>query len=174
MCLLGCGVTTGIGIDVNPEKFTIARQLGATDCINPREFDAPIQQVILDLTEGGETYSVECVGNVEVMGAGQEITGFSGTLTNLRSFNPRPNHYIAVLQGWSGVFRSPLCPKVFSLGPLQLRLFPCLQHYQPGTPHAHHGAEPSSNCARDQICWLTSSLSTTLTPLSKGHGIPCW
>ena len=143
VCLLGCGVTTGIGavrhtakvepgstvavfglggiglavvigavmagasriigIDVNPEKFSIARQLGATDCINPREFDAPIQQVIIDLTEGGVDYSFECIGNVEVMraaleschkgwgestiigvaGAGQEITGFSGTLTNL-------------------------------------------------------------------------------------------
>lgn len=32
--------------------------LGATDCINPREFDAPIQQVILELTEGGVDYSL--------------------------------------------------------------------------------------------------------------------
>jgi S-(hydroxymethyl)glutathione dehydrogenase/alcohol dehydrogenase len=112
VCLLGCGVTTGIGavrhiakvepgstvavfglggiglavvigavmagasriigIDVNPEKFTIARQLGVTDCINPREFDAPIQQVILDLTEGGVDYSFECIGNVEVMRAALE------------------------------------------------------------------------------------------------------
>ena len=112
VCLLGCGVTTGIGavrhtakvepgstvavfglggiglavvigavmagasriigIDVNPEKFAIARQLGATDCINPREFDAPIQQVILDLTDGGVDYSFECIGNVEVMRAALE------------------------------------------------------------------------------------------------------
>ena len=112
VCLLGCGVTTGIGavrhtakveagstvavfglggiglavvigavmagasriigIDVNPEKFAIARELGATDCINPREFDAPIQQVILDLTEGGVDYSFECIGNVEVMRAALE------------------------------------------------------------------------------------------------------
>ena len=61
-----------IGIDVNPEKFAIARQLGATDCINPREFDAPIQQVILELTEGGVDYSFECIGNVEVMRAALE------------------------------------------------------------------------------------------------------
>jgi S-(hydroxymethyl)glutathione dehydrogenase/alcohol dehydrogenase len=112
VCLLGCGVTTGIGavrntakvepgstvavfglggiglavvigavmagasriigIDVNPEKFAIARQLGATDCINPREHDAPIQQVIIDLTEGGVDYSFECIGNVEVMRAALE------------------------------------------------------------------------------------------------------
>jgi S-(hydroxymethyl)glutathione dehydrogenase/alcohol dehydrogenase len=112
VCLLGCGVTTGIGavlntakvqpgttvavfglggiglaviigavmagaeriigIDVNPAKFAIARQLGATDCINPREHDAPIQQVIIDLTDGGVDYSFECIGNVEVMRAALE------------------------------------------------------------------------------------------------------
>jgi S-(hydroxymethyl)glutathione dehydrogenase/alcohol dehydrogenase len=61
-----------IAIDVNPEKFTIARQLGATDCINPRDHDAPIQQVIIDLTDGGVDYSFECIGNVEVMRAALE------------------------------------------------------------------------------------------------------
>lgn len=112
VCLLGCGVTTGIGavrntakveagstvavfglggiglavvigavmagasriigIDVNPEKFTIARQLGASDCINPRDQDAPIQEVIIDATDGGVDYSFECIGNVEVMRAALE------------------------------------------------------------------------------------------------------
>jgi S-(hydroxymethyl)glutathione dehydrogenase/alcohol dehydrogenase len=61
-----------IGIDVNPEKFAIARQLGASDCINPRDFDAPIQQVIIDHTDGGVDYSFECIGNVEVMRAALE------------------------------------------------------------------------------------------------------
>ncbi len=112
VCLLGCGVTTGIGavrntakvqpgstvavfglggiglavvigavmagasriiaIDVNPDKFEIAKQLGATDCINPRQYDAPIQQVVIDLTDGGVDYSFECIGNVEVMRAARE------------------------------------------------------------------------------------------------------
>ena len=112
VCLLGCGVTTGIGavrntakvepgssvavfglggiglavvigavmagaeriigIDVNPEKFTIARQLGATDCIDPTAYEEPIQQVIVDLTDGGVDYSFECIGNVEVMRAALE------------------------------------------------------------------------------------------------------
>jgi len=107
VCLLGCGVTTGIGavmntakvepgatvavfglggiglsaiigavmakasrivaIDVNPGKFEIAKQLGATDCINPLDYDKPIQEVIVDLTDGGVDYSFECIGNVKVM-----------------------------------------------------------------------------------------------------------
>ena len=107
VCLLGCGITTGIGavlntakvtpgssvavfglggigmsviqgaalakagrivaIDVNPAKFEMARALGATDVINPKDHDKPIQEVVVALTEGGVDYSFECIGNVNVM-----------------------------------------------------------------------------------------------------------
>jgi S-(hydroxymethyl)glutathione dehydrogenase/alcohol dehydrogenase len=107
ICLLGCGVTTGIGavintakvtpgstvavfglgaiglaviqgaqmvgaariiaIDINPDKFELARQFGATDFVNPKDHGAPIQQVIVDMTDGGVDYSFECIGNVNVM-----------------------------------------------------------------------------------------------------------
>lgn len=107
ICLLGCGVTTGmgavmntakveegatvaifglggiglsaiigatmakasriIGIDINESKFELAKKLGATDCINPKDYDKPIQEVIVELTDGGVDYSFECIGNVDVM-----------------------------------------------------------------------------------------------------------
>ncbi|MDO6683149.1 MULTISPECIES: S-(hydroxymethyl)glutathione dehydrogenase/class III alcohol dehydrogenase [unclassified Oceanobacter] len=107
VCLLGCGVTTGmgavmntakveegatvaifglggiglsaiigatmakasriIGVDINESKYELAKKLGATDCINPKDFDKPIQEVIVDLTDGGVDYSFECIGNVDVM-----------------------------------------------------------------------------------------------------------
>ncbi|WP_348674791.1 S-(hydroxymethyl)glutathione dehydrogenase/class III alcohol dehydrogenase [uncultured Abyssibacter sp.] len=107
VCLLGCGVTTGMGavmntakvqpgdtvaifglggiglsaiigatmakagriiaIDINESKFPIARQLGATDVVNPKDYDKPIQEVIVDMTDGGVDYSFECIGNVHVM-----------------------------------------------------------------------------------------------------------
>jgi S-(hydroxymethyl)glutathione dehydrogenase/alcohol dehydrogenase len=107
VCLLGCGITTGIGavlntakveagasvavfglggiglsviqgavmakaerilaIDINPDKFEIAQQLGATECVNPAEYDAPIQDVIVELTNGGVDYSFECIGNTDLM-----------------------------------------------------------------------------------------------------------
>jgi len=107
VCLLGCGVTTGIGavlktakvepgasiavfglggiglsviqgakmakagrilaVDINDRKFEMAKKFGATDCINPNNFDKPIEQVIIDMTEGGVDYSFECVGNVKLM-----------------------------------------------------------------------------------------------------------
>ncbi|MBL0251571.1 MAG: S-(hydroxymethyl)glutathione dehydrogenase/class III alcohol dehydrogenase [Polaromonas sp.] len=112
MCLLGCGVTTGIGavhntakvkegdtvavfglgaiglaviqgarqakagriiaIDTNPGKFGLAKVMGATDCINPKDFDKPIQDVIVEMTDGGVEFSFECIGNVNVMRAALE------------------------------------------------------------------------------------------------------
>jgi S-(hydroxymethyl)glutathione dehydrogenase/alcohol dehydrogenase len=112
VCLLGCGVTTGIGavhntakvqkgdtvavfglggiglaviqgavqagasriigVDINPGKFELAKSMGATDCVNPKDFDKPIQEVIVEMTDGGVDYSFECIGNVEVMRAALE------------------------------------------------------------------------------------------------------
>jgi S-(hydroxymethyl)glutathione dehydrogenase/alcohol dehydrogenase len=112
VCLLGCGITTGIGavlntakvragstaavfglggiglsviqglvlakaeriiaIDLNPDKFAMAKLLGATDFINPSDQTRPIQEVIVDLTDGGVDYSFECIGNVKTMRAALE------------------------------------------------------------------------------------------------------
>ncbi len=107
VCLLGCGVTTGIGavlntakvtpgstvavfglggiglsviqgavmakaarilaIDINESKFEMAKQFGATDCVNPKKIDGPIQNAIVEMTDGGVDYSFECVGNTTLM-----------------------------------------------------------------------------------------------------------
>ena len=56
-----------IGIDTNPKKFALARQLGATDCLDPA--DAPnVAEAVVEMTSGGVDFSFECIGNVEVMG----------------------------------------------------------------------------------------------------------
>ena len=112
VCLLGCGVTTGIGavlntakveegasvaifglggiglaaiigakmakagriiaVDTNPDKFALAQTFGATDCVNPKDHDKPIQQVIVEMTTWGVDHSFECIGNVNVMRAALE------------------------------------------------------------------------------------------------------
>src|ERR1700688_4001506 len=106
VCLLGCGITTGIGavlntakvrqgstvavfglggiglsvvqgavmakaeriiaVDINEGKFDLARSLGATDFVNPKKYDRPIQEVIEEMTNGGVDYSFECIGNVDL------------------------------------------------------------------------------------------------------------
>lgn len=112
VCLLGCGITTGIGavlntakvqpgstvavfglggvglsviqgavlarasriivVDINPDKFEMAKWLGATDCINPQDYDRPIQEIIVDLTDGGVDYSFEAIGRTQTMRAALE------------------------------------------------------------------------------------------------------
>ena len=56
-----------IGIDLNPAKFDLARQLGATEFLNPKDVD-DVVAAIVDTTDGGVDYSFECIGNIDVMG----------------------------------------------------------------------------------------------------------
>ena len=43
------------------------QDLGASDVVNPKDYDKPIQEVIVEMTDGGVDYSFECVGNVQLM-----------------------------------------------------------------------------------------------------------
>jgi S-(hydroxymethyl)glutathione dehydrogenase/alcohol dehydrogenase len=63
-----------LAIDINPSKWKIAKALGATDFINPKEIDGSISEYIQDLTNGGVDYSFECIGNVHVMRDALECT----------------------------------------------------------------------------------------------------
>jgi S-(hydroxymethyl)glutathione dehydrogenase / alcohol dehydrogenase len=56
-----------IAVDLNPLKWPLAKSFGATDYVNPKDYDQPIQQVIIEMTRGGVDYSFECVGNVHAM-----------------------------------------------------------------------------------------------------------
>jgi len=62
-----------IGVDLNPAKFEFAKSMGATECINPRDYpDRKIQDVIVELTDGGVDYSFEAIGLPETMNAALE------------------------------------------------------------------------------------------------------
>lgn len=121
VCLLGCGVTTGIGavlhtakvepgasvaifglggvglsvvqgavmagaeriicVDLNPGKFTLAKQFGATDFINPSDVRSnagsdhdDVEAAIIEMTDGGVDYSFECVGNTDLMATALRCT----------------------------------------------------------------------------------------------------
>lgn len=54
------------------ELLCTAKNFGVTEFINPKDHEKPIQQVIVDLTDGGVDYSFECIGNVTVMRAALE------------------------------------------------------------------------------------------------------
>lgn len=68
--IMGCkvvGASRIIGIDINPDKFEVAKQFGATECVNPKDHSKPIQEVLVEMTDGGLDYTFECIGNVGIM-----------------------------------------------------------------------------------------------------------
>ncbi|XP_019517198.1 PREDICTED: alcohol dehydrogenase 4 isoform X3 [Hipposideros armiger] len=75
--VIGCkaaGASRIIAVDINSEKFTKAKALGATDCLNPRDLRKPVQEVIAEMTDGGVDFAIECAGGSEAMRAALECT----------------------------------------------------------------------------------------------------
>ncbi|KAK3730390.1 hypothetical protein QZH41_015609, partial [Actinostola sp. cb2023] len=68
--IMGCkvaGCSRIIGVDINPAKFELAKQFGATECFNPKDHDRPAQEILVEMTDGGLDYTFECIGNVHTM-----------------------------------------------------------------------------------------------------------
>ncbi|XP_057880271.1 alcohol dehydrogenase 1-like [Melospiza georgiana] len=68
--VMGCkaaGASRIIAVDINKDKFAKAKELGATDCINPRDFQKPIQEVLTEMTGQGVDYSFEAFGHKDTM-----------------------------------------------------------------------------------------------------------
>jgi S-(hydroxymethyl)glutathione dehydrogenase/alcohol dehydrogenase len=61
------GASRIIGIDINEDKFEFAKQMGCTEFVNPKDYEKPIQEVLVEMTDGGFDYTFECVGNVNLM-----------------------------------------------------------------------------------------------------------
>lgn len=75
--IMGCkkaGASRIIGVDINADKFEAAKTFGCTEFINPNDYKQPIQQVLVEKTDGGLDYSFECIGNVNTMRAALEST----------------------------------------------------------------------------------------------------
>ncbi|XP_033200573.1 alcohol dehydrogenase class-3 Fdh [Bombus vancouverensis nearcticus] len=71
----GCkqaGAKRIIGIDLNPSKFKLAKKFGCTEFLNPKDYSKSIQEVLIELTDGGLDFTFECVGNVNTMRAALE------------------------------------------------------------------------------------------------------
>nr|AAF73255.1 alcohol dehydrogenase class 3 [Branchiostoma lanceolatum] len=66
------GASRIIGVDINPDKAEIAKKFGMTEFVNPKDHDKPIQQVLVELTDGGLDFTFECIGNVHTMRAALE------------------------------------------------------------------------------------------------------
>ncbi|XP_013421615.2 alcohol dehydrogenase class-3-like, partial [Lingula anatina] len=72
---MGCkeaGATRIIGVDINPDKFEVAKGFGCTEFVNPKDYTKPIQEVLVEKTDGGCDFTFECIGNVGCMRAALE------------------------------------------------------------------------------------------------------
>jgi len=72
---MGCkaaGANRIIGVDVNPDKFVTGKFFGCTEFVNPKDHQKPIQEVLVELTDGGLDYTFECIGNIHTMRAALE------------------------------------------------------------------------------------------------------
>jgi S-(hydroxymethyl)glutathione dehydrogenase/alcohol dehydrogenase len=61
------GANKIIGVDLNPNRKTLAEKFGLTHFVNPKEVDGDLVAHLVALTDGGADYSFECVGNVKLM-----------------------------------------------------------------------------------------------------------
>ena len=66
-----------IAVDTQPWKFDLARNLGATDCVDATDGD-PVAAV-LALTGGGADFVFECIGLVPTVQQAVAMTGRGGT-----------------------------------------------------------------------------------------------
>uniref|UniRef100_A0A3Q2QAX6 Enoyl reductase (ER) domain-containing protein n=1 Tax=Fundulus heteroclitus TaxID=8078 RepID=A0A3Q2QAX6_FUNHE len=108
--VMGCkaaGAQRIIAVDINPEKFEKAKVFGATDVVNPKDHSEPVHEVIAGMTNGGVDFSLECVGNVEVMRSALESSmeawGVSVIVgwTDMYDIAIRPRHLICG-RTWKG------------------------------------------------------------------------
>ncbi|XP_020844231.1 all-trans-retinol dehydrogenase [NAD(+)] ADH7-like [Phascolarctos cinereus] len=68
--IMGCksaGASRIIGIDLNKEKFDKAKSVGATECINSKDYTKPINDVLSEMTDNSVGYTFEAVGHLETM-----------------------------------------------------------------------------------------------------------
>lgn len=67
-----CGAGRIIVVDTNQKKEEWAIKFGATDFVNPSKIDRPIQEHLIEMTDGGLDYTFDCTGVVSVMRAALE------------------------------------------------------------------------------------------------------
>lgn len=126
-----------IAVDINPAKWEKAKQLGATEFVNPKDHEKPIQQVLIDMTDGGLDYTFECIGNVNTMraaleachkGWGQSI--ILGVAASGQEISTRPFQLVtgrvwkgAAFGGWKSVDSVPKLVDKHIEGKLELDAF---------------------------------------------------
>ncbi len=70
--MVGCDKI--VGVDINPKREAMAKELGMTHFVNPKEVKGDLVAHLVEITGGGADYSFECVGNTTLMRQALECT----------------------------------------------------------------------------------------------------
>jgi alcohol dehydrogenase len=81
-----------IAVDVVEDKLELARELGATHCLNAQRDD--VVSAIRDITRGGVQYAIESVGDERVLTQAYACTRRGGTTLTVGL--PAPNRIFSV------------------------------------------------------------------------------
>lgn len=76
--VVGCknaGAKRIIGIDINSAKFEVAKELGATHCVNPNDLQVPFLQYMAENFDAID-HTFECVGRIITMKQAYECSAF--------------------------------------------------------------------------------------------------
>ncbi|ORY76336.1 chaperonin 10-like protein [Protomyces lactucae-debilis] len=61
------GASEICAVDTNPGKKAWSEQMGATQFVNPKELDKPVDEHLVEIMDGGFDYVFDCTGNTAVM-----------------------------------------------------------------------------------------------------------
>lgn len=103
------GATKIIGVDLNSKKFELAKNVGATYCVNPSELNGiSIKDHLLSLEKWGYNFTFDCTGNVKVMRDALELAhrGFGescviGVAASGQEISTRPFQLVTG-RSWTG------------------------------------------------------------------------
>ena len=72
------GAETIIGIDIDETKFSKAKELGATHCMNPQNEN--FVEEVLDTTNGGVDFAIDLAGVMSAMDSAYKIIRYGGAV----------------------------------------------------------------------------------------------
>jgi len=71
-----CGAARIMGVDLNEDKFQVAKQFGCNEFLNPKKLPEGVSIVshLQNIMDGGPDFTFECIGNIHTMRQALEST----------------------------------------------------------------------------------------------------
>jgi len=169
-----------VGVDLNEDKFDLAKSLGATDCVNG---GGDVKAKLLEMEKWGYDYTFDCTGNVYVMRNALEVAhrgwGEScviGVAAAGKEISTRPFQLVTgrnwkgtAFGGWKSRTEVPRLVQSVMKGEMDLK--PFITHEIEGLENVNQSIEAlhSGQCLRAVIQIAKSELPLSKLPTLKSN-----